>query len=61
MYTGFGVSVLGIVAYRGPYFFFFDKMKIANPWKADRGYKGFWSKFAVAQVVAIWAGLGLSF
>merc|ERR1719198_2545206 len=33
MYAGFGVSVVGIVAYRGPYFGVFDTLKELNPWK----------------------------
>merc|ERR1711865_390701 len=31
MYAGFGVSVVGIVAYRGPYFGVFDTLKALNP------------------------------
>jgi len=56
MYGGFGVSVVGIVAYRGPYFGLFDTMKEMNPYKKDRGPIGLISKFAIAQTVAIIAG-----
>ncbi|KAL1507026.1 hypothetical protein AB1Y20_007888 [Prymnesium parvum] len=56
MYNGFGVSVVGIVAYRGPYFGLFDTMKEMNPWKKDRGVLGLVSKFCIAQTVAIIAG-----
>ena len=56
MYNGFGVSVVGIVAYRGPYFGLFDTMKEMNPFKKDRGVLGLASKFAIAQSVAIIAG-----
>ena len=31
MYAGFGVSVVGIVAYRGPYFGVFDTLKEVRP------------------------------
>merc|ERR1719197_1379812 len=33
MYNGFGVSVVGIIAYRGPYFGVYDTLKELNPWK----------------------------
>merc|ERR1719473_1621364 len=56
MYNGFGVSVVGIIAYRGPYFGLFDTMKEMNPFKKDRGVLGLASKFAIAQSVAIIAG-----
>ena len=56
MYAGFGVSVVGIVAYRGPYFGVFDTLKAINPWKNDRGIIGLASKFAIAQATAIIAG-----
>ena len=57
LYTGFTVSVLGIVAYRGPYFALYDFLKQANPWKKDKGSKGLASKFVIAQGTAIFAGL----
>merc|ERR1719183_1352395 len=56
MYAGFGVSVVGIVAYRGPYFGVFDTLKELNPWKKDKGIVGLTSKFAIAQLTAIIAG-----
>jgi len=56
MYAGFGVSVVGIVAYRGPYFGVFDTLKELNPWKKDKGAVGLLSKFAIAQTTAIIAG-----
>jgi len=56
LYNGFGVSVVGIIAYRGPYFGIYDTLKELNPWKKDRGPIGFISKFAVAQFTAIVAG-----
>ena len=57
LYTGFTVSVLGIVAYRGPYFGLYDFLKQANPWKEDKGSKGLASKFVIAQGTAVFAGL----
>jgi solute carrier family 25 (adenine nucleotide translocator) protein 4/5/6/31 len=56
MYAGFGVSVVGIVAYRGPYFGVFDTLKELNPWKKDKGPVGLFSKFCIAQFTAIIAG-----
>jgi len=56
MYAGFGVSVVGIVAYRGPYFGIFDTLKELNPYKKDKGIVGLVSKFAIAQTTAIIAG-----
>jgi len=56
MYAGFGVSVVGIVAYRGPYFGVFDTLKELNPYKKDKGVVGLVSKFAIAQTTAIIAG-----
>merc|ERR1719453_1296580 len=53
---GFGVSVVGIVAYRGPYFGIFDTLKEKNPWKKDKGIVGLFSKFCIAQTTAIIAG-----
>merc|ERR1711907_146797 len=53
---GFGVSVVGIVAYRGPYFGIFDTLKEKNPWKKDKGILGLFSKFCIAQATAIIAG-----
>jgi solute carrier family 25 (adenine nucleotide translocator) protein 4/5/6/31 len=56
MYGGFGVSVVGIVAYRGPYFGIYDTLKEKNPFKKDKGMVGLLSKFAIAQTTAIIAG-----
>ena len=56
LYSGFGVSVLGIVLYRGPYFGLFDSLKNANPWMKDKGFMGFASKFVIAQTTALFAG-----
>jgi len=56
LYNGFGVSVAGIIPYRGVYFGLFDSMREKNPYKADRGVVGMASRFAIAQCVAIIAG-----
>lgn len=46
----FGVSVMGIIPYRGVYFGMYDSLKEKNPYKKDLGIVGVASKFAVAQV-----------
>jgi len=56
LYNGFGVSVVGIIPYRGVYFGMYDSLKQKNPYKSDRGVAGVVSKFGVAQVTAITAG-----
>merc|ERR1712196_253790 len=56
LYNGFGISVAGIIPYRGVYFGLFDTLKAANPYHSELGFLGFISKFAVAQFTAIAAG-----
>uniref|UniRef100_A0A061QXY6 ADP/ATP translocase n=1 Tax=Tetraselmis sp. GSL018 TaxID=582737 RepID=A0A061QXY6_9CHLO len=56
LYNGFGVSVVGIIPYRGVYFGMYDSLREKNPYKKDLGPLGVISKFAVAQVTAITAG-----
>jgi solute carrier family 25 (adenine nucleotide translocator) protein 4/5/6/31 len=56
LYNGFGVSVIGIIPYRGVYFGMFDTLKEKNPYKKDSGVVGIASKFAIAQATAITAG-----
>lgn len=56
LYNGFGVSVMGIIPYRGVYFGMYDSLKEKNPYKKDLGIVGVASKFAVAQFTAICAG-----
>lgn len=56
LYNGFGVSVCGIIPYRGVYFGLYDSLREKNPYKNDLGITGFLSKFAVAQFTAIAAG-----
>jgi solute carrier family 25 (adenine nucleotide translocator) protein 4/5/6/31 len=56
LYNGFGVSVAGIIPYRGVYFGLYDSLREKNPYKNDLGLVGIASKFAVAQSTAIAAG-----
>merc|ERR1719263_1743427 len=56
LYNGFGVSVAGIIPYRGVYFGLYDTASQGNPYKKDKGIMGILSKFAIAQCVAITAG-----
>jgi len=56
LYNGFGVSVAGIIPYRGVYFGMYDSLRAKNPYKADKGFMGVASKFVVAQFTAIMAG-----
>jgi len=56
LYNGFGVSVTGIIPYRGVYFGLYDSAREKNPFKDDKGLMGVLSKFAIAQTVAIAAG-----
>ena len=56
LYNGFGVSVMGIIPYRGVYFGVFDTLADMNPYKKDRGPVGLASKFGIAQFTAILAG-----
>jgi len=56
LYNGFGVSVAGIIPYRGVYFGLYDSLREKNPYKNERGLVGVISKFGVAQFTAIAAG-----
>jgi solute carrier family 25 (adenine nucleotide translocator) protein 4/5/6/31 len=56
LYNGFGVSVAGIIPYRGVYFGMFDSLIAINPYRKESGIVGLGSKFAIAQVTAITAG-----
>jgi len=56
LYNGFGVSVAGIIPYRGVYFGLYDSLREKNPYKYDLGPIGIASKFFVAQTTAICAG-----
>jgi solute carrier family 25 (adenine nucleotide translocator) protein 4/5/6/31 len=56
LYNGFGVSVIGIIPYRGVYFGVFDTMKEKNPFKRSGGFALIASTFLIAQTSAILAG-----
>jgi solute carrier family 25 (adenine nucleotide translocator) protein 4/5/6/31 len=56
LYNGFGVSVAGIIPYRGVYFGMFDSLMGLNPYRKDSNVIGLLSKFAIAQITAITAG-----
>merc|ERR1712226_1480771 len=60
LYDGFGVSVMGIVGYRGLQLGTFDTIAGLNPWKKDRGFMGAVSTFAAAQT-AITIGAGATY
>jgi len=60
LYTGFGVSVVGIVGYRGLQLGTFDTITGLNPWKKDKGIMGAVSTFAAAQT-AITFGAGATY
>lgn len=56
LYNGFGVSVMGIIPYRGVYFGLFDSLSALNPWRESAGPIRVISSFGVAQFTAIAAG-----
>jgi solute carrier family 25 (mitochondrial adenine nucleotide translocator), member 4/5/6/31 len=57
LYNGIGVSIMGIIPYRGTYFGLFDTLSGYNPWERDsNGILRASSKFACAQTAAITAG-----
>lgn len=56
LYNGFGVSVAGIIPYRGVYFGMFDTLNGINPYRRDQNVIGILSKFGIAQATAITAG-----
>merc|ERR1712190_567610 len=60
LYTGFGVSVIGIVGYRGLQLGCFDTITGLNPYKKDKGILGAVSTFVAAQT-AITIGAGATY
>merc|ERR1712070_445783 len=60
LYAGFGVSLMGIIPYRGFQLGAFDTLCGLNPYKKDPGMLGFVSTFASAQT-AIIAGAAISY
>lgn len=55
LYNGFGVSVCGIIPFRGTYFGVNDTLNGLNPYQEERGVRGLASKFGCAQTAAICA------
>merc|ERR1711907_823119 len=60
LYAGFGVSLMGIIPYRGFQLGAFDTIVGLNPYKDDTGILGALSTFFAAQI-AITAGAGVSY
>jgi solute carrier family 25 (adenine nucleotide translocator) protein 4/5/6/31 len=60
LYAGFGVSLMGIIPYRGFQLGAFDTLVGLNPFKDDKGMLGIVSTFGAAQS-AIIAGAGISY
>jgi len=60
LYAGFGVSVVGIVGYRGLQLGCFDTITGLNPYKSDKGVLGALSTFGAAQT-AITIGAGATY
>lgn len=56
LYQGFGVSVAGIIPYRGVQFGLNDTIKGLNPWDKDVTFLGIASKWAGAQFSVIMSG-----
>jgi len=56
LYNGFGVSVAGIIPYRGVQFGLNDTIKGLNPWDKETNVRGIASKWAGAQVSVIMSG-----
>lgn len=57
LYNGIGVSIVGIIPYRGVYFGLFDTLSGYNPWQKDESnILRAASKFGCAQFSAIAAG-----
>lgn len=56
LYNGFGISVAGIIPYRGVQFGLNDTGKGLNPWDKDLTFVGIASKWVVAQFSVIMSG-----
>jgi len=56
LYNGFGISVCGIIPYRGVQFGLNDTILGINPWKTETGFVGIASKWAGAQFSVIMSG-----
>jgi solute carrier family 25 (adenine nucleotide translocator) protein 4/5/6/31 len=53
IYNGFGISVIGIIPFRGTYFGVNDTLNGINPYQKESGFVGLGSKFACAQTAAL--------
>lgn len=53
LYNGFGVSVVGIIPFRGTYFGVNDTLNGLNPYQKESTIRGIASKFLCAQTAAI--------
>jgi len=53
LYNGFGVSVIGIIPFRGTYFGVNDTLVAMNPYQKEKNAKGLFSKFCCAQTAAL--------
>lgn len=60
LYAGFGVSLMGIIPYRGFQLGAFDTIVGLNPYQNDTGVVGALTTFGAAQI-AITAGAGISY
>jgi solute carrier family 25 (adenine nucleotide translocator) protein 4/5/6/31 len=60
LYAGFGVSLMGIIPYRGFQLGAFDTLVGLNPYKTDKGFLGIITTFGAAQS-AIIAGAAISY
>jgi solute carrier family 25 (adenine nucleotide translocator) protein 4/5/6/31 len=56
LYQGFGISVAGIIPYRGIQFGLNDTIKGLNPWDSEVSFVGIASKWAGAQFAVIMSG-----
>jgi len=56
LYNGFGISVAGIIPYRGVQFGLNDTIKGLNPWDKETTFRGIASKWAGAQFSVIMSG-----
>jgi len=56
LYNGFGISVAGIIPYRGVQFGLNDTLKGMNPWDKETTFRGIASKWMGAQFSVIMSG-----
>ena len=59
LYTGFGISIVGMVGHRGVQLGTFDTITGLNPWAKDNSILGAISTFGAAQT-AITLGAGMT-